>query len=409
MRRRILASVIGACLLTACVMPQPPAATPPAATEVAQAAASPEIETNRVTVEGIVRVPSSLVAAGGMNLVAAGGMNLVAAGGMNLVAAGGMNLVAAGGMNLTNSGGGGLVAAGGMNHKVLLATTEQPLGGVVVFLCDGLGRIIPGLPPVATNADGSFAVPHVPAGFTLVVNALVPFQDGRRGLLAALVRTGIPGAVEVDAATTIAAIRAAGAREDGALGEFEANQFKLAVADIRTALTDPTTPDYRDQKAVGTKAAEVEAKVPGLGDKLSGLRADLLRGPTSPVGPAGPGAAPLPPPRGGVTGAGTVAATPKPEDTSGDVKCGETRIRTFQMRTLGARLIFRTRVITEDNRLNWPIRANTSIEGNTSKPVAIPEGCPFRVELLSADGRELASEDAYTILPGAQDPIVLPF
>lgn len=433
MRRFSLALVAVACTLAACAVPAQPGPTSAAASAPAAAGGAAAIATNRVTVDGAVRIPNGLVAAGGMNLVAAGGMNLVAAGGMNLVAAGGMNLVAAGsmnlvaagGMNLTTSGGGNLVAAGGMNYRHLLAVSDQALGGVIVFLCDGLGRPIPGLPPVATDAEGRYAIPHVPAGFTLVVNALVPYQDGKRGLLVALVRTGQAAPVEVDAASTLAAIRAAAIRKDGQLGEFEATVFRNAVGDVRNALTDPTTPDYRDAMAVGLKAAELEGQVPGLAEKLATLRASLAQGPTTADGPAGPDATPLPAPSVAPSVAPTTTPrplptanqplyTPQPTPTAVPTSrdCAPAKRHTFKTKILGgARVVFRTADAADPNRLNWPIRASVLMEagGELTKPVEIPEGCPYRVELLTADGRTLASNDSWSVPAGATDPVPLPF
>ncbi len=438
MRRSALAMVAVTCALAACAAPVPPAATTPTAVDAAPAAATTTggtaaIATNRVTIDGAVRVPNGLVAAGGMNLVAAGGMNLVAAGGMNLVAAGGMNLVAAGsmnlvaagGMNLTAGGNGNLVAAGGMNYRNLLAVSDQALGGVVVFLCDGLGRPIPGLPPVATDEAGRYTIPHVPAGFTLVVNALVPYKDGKRGLLVALVRSGAATPVEVDAASTLAAIRAAAIRKDGQLGEFEATVFKNAVGDVRNALTDPTTPDYRDAVAVGLKAAELEAQVPGLAEKLTALRTSLAKGPTTNVGPAGPNATPLPapsvppPPQAAPTPGATTTPnlplyTPKPTPTAPPTPadCAPPRTHTFKTSILGgARVVFRKRDEADPNRLNWPIRASVLLEadGTTTKPVDIPEGCVYRVELLSGAGTTLGSNDAWAVPVGSLKLVQLPF
>lgn len=429
MRRRVLALVAAAGLAAACTAPAQPG-QPTAQASAGGITMAPAIATNRVTVEGAVRVPNGLVAAGGMNLVAAGGMNLVAAGGMNLVAAGGMNLVAAGGMNLVAAGGmnegpkagGNLVAAGGMNYD-LQAVSDQTLGGVVVFLCDGLGRPIPGLPPVATDAQGRYQIPHVPAGFTLVVNALVPYQDGKRGLLVALSRTGDSQAVEVDAASTLAAIRAAAIRKDGQLGPFEAAAFKAAVGDVRNHLTDPTTPDYRDAVAVGLKAAEVEGAVPGLADKLAAIRAGLAQGPTSKEGPAGPEATPLPAPSVAPEATPTPRPTPtlnapivlpKPTTTPTPVveDCGPIKKLTFKVKTLGGyRVVFRKPDPNDANRLNWPIAASILMDlaGNVTKASDFPAGCTYRVELLTADGRSLGSNDSWKAPADAAGQVELPF
>ena len=399
MRRRVFALGAVVSMLAACAVPaQPPQPTAAAPAAMPAGAGSASVTSNRITVEGAVRVPSALVAAGGMNLVAAGSGNLVAAGSMNLVAAGGMNLVAAGSGNLVAAGSMNLVAAGGMNYG-LLAVDDQPLAGVAVFLCDGLGRPIPGLPAVVTDDAGHYAIPHVPAGFTLVVNALLPFQDGKRALMTALVRSGRPDAVAVDAASTLTAIRAASIRQDGQLGEFEAALFNSAVGDVRNALTRETLPDYRDVAAVGQRAADLEGRVDGLAGKLTTLRTSLGKGPGSAGAPVGPGATPLPMP----------SAT---DDRALDGPCSEPRRHTVKVQDLtrgGTAIVIRSRVQGEADRKKWPIRATSELVNGVSSPIDHPEGCAHRVELLDRFGQIIISDDAWIIAPGSADEVALPF
>ena len=401
MRRRVFALGAAAIMLAACANPgpgQPPAQAPVSASQA-------NVATNRATVAGSVKVPNNLVAAGGMNLVAAGSMNLVAAGSGNLVAAGGMNLVAAGGMKLVAAGSGNLVAAGSMNlvaaggmNYALQAATEQSLGGVVVFLCDGLGRPIAGLPPVSTDDQGRYAIPEVPMGFTLVVNALVPYQDGRRALMTALVRSGRPDEVEVDAASTLTAIRAASIRKDGQLGEFEAALFRSAVGDVRAHLTDANLPDYRDVDAVGRRAAEVEGQVAGLGGKLEALRSTLAQGPAS-----------------AQLAVGVVQPTPAPTATPErplDGACSEAKPHVFRVQDLkrnGVKIVIRTRTQGVSDREAWPVLATSDLSGGVSTSITIPEGCAHRVELLDAFGRTIISDDALIVKPGSGSEVALPF
>lgn len=432
-RRRALVGLALLATLSACtgtpVAPAGPAAgqTGTSGTTVAPPGA------NRTTITGAVKLPSTMVAAGAMNLVAAGSMNLVAAGSMNLIAAGGMNLVAAGSMNMVaagsmnlvaagsmNQGGGpaGLVAAGSMNYD-LLGIVNEPRGGVVVFLCDALGRPVPGLPPVSTDASGAYQIPNVPAGFTLSVNALVPYVDGSRGLLASLVHTGDAGGADIDAGTTVTSIRACSGRPNADLGDFDQARFRAASDATLEALTEGTTPDFRDLWKAASRAGQLEGEVKGLGDRLPPLREELATDPTSVdllhrvVGAPAPSPVTvvLPPSSPKPTPEPTPVATPTPMKPDALLAgCGPAKVHEFVSKAKdGTRILFRVRRPGVENRLDWDIYTTAPITAEGKCVASVPEGCDFRVELVDTGGNIMAYNDRWAVPAGSVDPVPFPF
>ena len=403
MRRRTLAALTGAMMLSACVMPTAqigttaagtasagptgPGATPWAvissgpATGGAPRAAIP----TGVTVSGAVKVPAGLVAAGGMNLVAAGSGNIVAAGGMNYA---------------------------------LLALQEEAAGGVEVFLADAAGNPIPGLATAKTDAAGAFEIENVPADFTFVVACQVPTKDGKTATFQTLAKPGKLGATaNLDAATTLVAANVLEGQKGGDLGDFNPAVFKTATETTAKNLAPEKLPDFSDRASVKAKMAElIEAvaelkvsvdqlrtEIAEVKKTLEDLKAELAKA-QAPAGEAPP--------------AGTDGTRPDPTQTpqapppTGTAPapggaCAPSSHR-FLVENREAIAYIEFKVPTPDKPRDQWMTASTA-KRDADYWANTPDGCPHLVLAKNESGQVVGMIENFTIPTGAPKDVKLDF
>lgn len=256
MRQRLFSiPLLGATLIaTACTMPLSTTVSPQATGATPRVTRAPAATG---LLEGLVRGPAGIVAAGGANVVAPGGGNLIGPAGGNLIGPAGGNLQGA--------------------TRGLLALEEGVLEGVEVFVADAAGKPIPGLPSVRTNAKGQFSIPKVPAGFTYVVVARVETAAGEAASLKTLAKaTTLGTTVDLDMANTLVTTAVVNGRED-ALGEFNAATFQRAVETTAKHLDPQALPDLADSSAVLTFMTALAEDVTELKSAVTELKSMLAK------------------------------------------------------------------------------------------------------------------------------------
>ncbi|MFP5503932.1 MAG: hypothetical protein ACLGIN_15705 [Candidatus Sericytochromatia bacterium] len=286
MRARLaLASLV--LTLAACTVPVAEAPRPE--TTVKRTALQPTKPTSLI--EGAVRAPAGIIAAGGGNLIGHSGGNIIG----------------------HDSG-----------SYALLAVEEAPIAGVEVFVADAAGKRIPSIASVKTDAQGRYRLPQVPAGYTFLVVARVETAAGDEALLKTLTRSSEVGATaDLDTATTLVSVAALeGASE---LGELNLATFQRAVATTGKHLDAATLPDLADQDAVAAFMRELSEEVAALKETVAQLKKDMAQvlqrldelenRQQSPAPTATPAATPTP----GATAVPTATPTPADADPPGAV------------------------------------------------------------------------------------------
>lgn len=123
---------------------------------------------------------------------------------------------------------------------------ESPVAGAAVYLADGLGTRLPGLPATTTDAEGRYRLEGVPGGHTYVVVAGFRLANDRPGTLKALARP-TEGAVtaELTLATSLVTAETSDAL-DGFTAPLDAGRYAEAIAQTQAFLTNDRVPDLSD-------------------------------------------------------------------------------------------------------------------------------------------------------------------
>lgn len=211
---------------------------------------------NRVKVMGRVRVPP------------------------NVTLGGDVKLIGVDGASLEDGSTGKIISDGGMRFKgtafQLSALENQRVEGVRVFVADGAGQPVPGIPEGKTNDSGEFTLSEVPPGETFVLIAEVPTDRGVPAQLRTVVKVGNYGATTVlDAASTLVSFNVLGDLRGGELGDFNPSKFETATKATERSLSAENLPDFTDVVAIKTRMDKLIRTVDELRDLLNELRADL--------------------------------------------------------------------------------------------------------------------------------------
>ncbi len=184
---------------------------------------------------GTVLAPAGIVAASGMNLVAAGSLNLVAAGGLNAVAPG--------------------AASYRLGRRRLLSLAQEPVGGASVQLFDAQNRSV--ADAVVTEAKtGRYIFPKLPAGSgPFVLKVGVKTATGN-AVLETIVRPTEAPSADVDVATTMVTA-AVLARSGGKLEFVNTREFKRAVSNVSSVVSDDALPDLTKPQALVDAVAAI--------------------------------------------------------------------------------------------------------------------------------------------------------
>jgi sugar lactone lactonase YvrE len=258
-----IASFALSCALVVAACAQPPATPTDAAASArvspnqrprpATAVVSPA---NRVKVMGRVRVPP------------------------NVTLGGDVKLIGVDGASLEDGSTGKIISDGGMRFKgtafQLSSLENQRVEGVRVFVADGAGQPVPGIPEGKTNDSGEFTLSEVPPGETFVLIAEVPTDRGVPAQLRTVVKVGNYGATTVlDAASTLVSFNVLGDLRGGELGDFNPSKFETATKATERSLNAENLPDFTDVVAIKTRMDKLIRTVDELRDLLDELRADL--------------------------------------------------------------------------------------------------------------------------------------
>ena len=245
-RFHVLAACCAALLaLSACAqIPGLPGGSAPTTPVEAQAGAKKPT----AIVTGVARGPKAIVS------------RVLPTGGGHVIPTGGGNVIPVGGGHVLPSGGG---------HLALLAVEEAPLTQAKVFLADAAGQPYPSLEAVATDAEGRFTFPAVPAGHTFMV--VVEAYDSVRAkdvTLQTLVKaTELGASTSVDAATSLVTL-AVTEGQGGALGDLNPATFRTATEATARHLMDADLPDLGDRSAILAKVAALESSIAELKSAL---------------------------------------------------------------------------------------------------------------------------------------------
>ncbi|MEB3222354.1 MAG: hypothetical protein VKS61_09785 [Candidatus Sericytochromatia bacterium] len=153
---------------------------------------------------------------------------------------------------------------------------DRPLGNAVVYLADAQGAPLPDLPMTVSDADGAFAFPWVPRGFTVMVVAQARDQAGRLAQFKTLARAGETPAAPLDAGSTLAAeaLLRGGA---GRLGGFDAARFERLRGQLNADIQQRGAPDMTDEQAVVARLDKVVKAMADVEADIEALKAEMQR------------------------------------------------------------------------------------------------------------------------------------
>ncbi len=189
------------------------------------------------------------------------------------------SLIAQGGGNLISQGGGNLIGQTASTYRLLDANrVVDPV--MDVFLADGSGRVIAGLPIVRGDRAGRFVIPRVPAMLVYQLMARVSLQDGQRVELQSLVqpKVGSQG-VEISPATTLvteAILNSNGQK----LASYDDALFQRAKRLVVEQLQAESSVDWTRRDAVSTLRENVLANVPVLKTLVTDVAQQITTAPT---------------------------------------------------------------------------------------------------------------------------------
>ncbi|MEB3327789.1 MAG: hypothetical protein VKQ33_01005 [Candidatus Sericytochromatia bacterium] len=153
---------------------------------------------------------------------------------------------------------------------------DRPLGNAVVYLADAQGAPLPDLPMTVSDADGAFAFPWVPRGFTVMVVAQARDQAGKLAQFKTLVRPGETPVAALDAGSTLAA---EALLRDGAgrLGGFDAARFERLRGQLNADIQQRGAPDMTDEEAVAARLDKLVEAVADVEADVKALKAEMQR------------------------------------------------------------------------------------------------------------------------------------
>jgi hypothetical protein len=160
---------------------------------------------------------------------------------------------------------------------------ETPVPGARVYLADGLGTPLPGLPTATTDDAGRYRLDGIPGGHTYVVVADFAVGGDRPASLEALAQAE-SGTVTTDLtlATSLVTVDLS-----EVLNGFSANlrpeRYDAAVDKTHRLLTNDRVPDLTDKPDVMALAATLLNVSPDLRSALSELKQDLATSAAPPL------------------------------------------------------------------------------------------------------------------------------
>ncbi len=189
------------------------------------------------------------------------------------------SLISQGGGNLISQGGGNLIGQTASTYRLLDANrVVDPV--MDVFLADGSGRVIAGLPIVRGDQAGRFVIPRVPAMLVYQLVARLSLQDGRRVELQSLVqpKVGSQG-IEVSPATTLVTetiLNSSGLK----LASYDDALFQRAKRLVVEQLQAESPVDWTRRDAVSTLRETVLANVPAVKTLVTDVAQQITTAPT---------------------------------------------------------------------------------------------------------------------------------
>lgn len=247
MRRRLIAAPLLVALFAASGCAEVPA--PPPTESVIRSGIRPEVVSS---LSGLVIAPAGAVAAGGANVISAGGSNVISAGGSNVISSGGGNLAA----------------------RALLAVSEKPLAGAVVYLADAAGEPIAGLSPALSDSRGRFQFFNVPKGYAYVLATRIKTAAGKEVALSTMARIGDGSALaDLSAASSVVTSAAVAGLTD--LGALDLARFEAALEAVSQRLGGEAPPDLGDRAAVDAFFQRLQQADPSLKPLLDTVRQSL--------------------------------------------------------------------------------------------------------------------------------------
>jgi hypothetical protein len=247
MRRRAIAAPLLSVLLAASGCAD--VAAPPASEATIRSGIRPEVVS---TLSGLVIAPAGAISAGGANVISAGGNNVISAGGSNVISAGGSNLSARG----------------------LLAVSEKPLAGAVVYLADAAGEPIAGLSPALSDSRGRFQFFNVPKGYAYVLAARIKTAAGKEVALRTMARVGDGSALaDLSPASSVVTSAAVAGLKD--LGALDLAKFEAALEAVGQRLGGEALPDLGDRAALEAHIQRLQQADPTLKPLLDAVRQSL--------------------------------------------------------------------------------------------------------------------------------------
>lgn len=149
------------------------------------------------------------------------------------------------------------------------------MAGARVFLADAGGEPILGLAEVKTDAQGSYTIPNVPAGYTYVVVAQIALKAGSSARLTTLARSTPQGVTaRISGETTLAAASITQTLA-GAFGEYNQARFAQAAQLIGSQPAELATVDWASLTSVSSRVEALEKRLFDLQAALADLRAQV--------------------------------------------------------------------------------------------------------------------------------------
>lgn len=160
---------------------------------------------------------------------------------------------------------------------------EAPVPGAKVYLADGLGTPLPGLPTTTTDDDGRYRLDGIPNGHTYVVVADFLVNGDRPATLEALAQA-TSGTVTTDLtlATSLVTVDLSEVL-NGFSANLQSARYQAAVDKTHRLLTNDRVPDLTDKPDVMALAATLLNVSPDLRAAVSELKQDLATSAAPPL------------------------------------------------------------------------------------------------------------------------------
>lgn len=160
---------------------------------------------------------------------------------------------------------------------------EAPVPGARVYLADGQGTPLPGLPTATTDGAGRYRLDGIPDGHTYVVVADFAVEADRKATLEALAQAN-SGTVTADLtlATSLVTVDLSEVL-NGFSANLQGERYAAAVDKTHRLLTNDRVPDLTDKPDVMALAATLLNVSPDLRTAVSELKQDLATSAAPPL------------------------------------------------------------------------------------------------------------------------------